>query len=415
MTPYKPLSERVAAKMAIDLKNGVSILQRPNNGPNAAMPFNIESGKNYGGPSALVLLMQKRDDPRWATSNQANRNHTAVNKGATATWISFMSNYEIQKVFQDGQPVMRDDGKTQRTERVKLDEPKLVEAALFNGEQLRKLEKWEKPRPEFSPAERAEAILQNSGASIEHDGDEMSYRKGSDSIVVPEPNQFANHEQFLSEALHQLIHREMENAQEQEQVGMVKPELRANIASLFLAKEIGLPFELNYHDGYANSWAQLLKDEPGELFKAAEDAQKIVDKVLGYEQQIEQKQETGEEQEQSEGHSSENEKTAGEIGVKHDQKKLTEGEVIPYNGTEFEVVKAMKNNTYKVKNLADDKVTKVTAKDELFKSLLNARNNSQEVIANKDILLDAHAAVDHNQDVGYEEEQETEQQEFYGR
>jgi antirestriction protein ArdC len=105
-----------------------------------------------------------------------------------------------------------------------------VKIALFNGEQLRKLEKWEKPLPEISPAERAEAILQNSGASIEHDGDEMSYRRGSDSIVVPEPNQFANHEQFLSEALHQLIHREMENAQEQEQVGMVKPELRANIA-----------------------------------------------------------------------------------------------------------------------------------------------------------------------------------------
>ena len=39
--------------------------------------------------------------------------------------------------------VVKDNGK-QRTERVKLDEPKQVEAWLFNGEQMRKLPKWEK-------------------------------------------------------------------------------------------------------------------------------------------------------------------------------------------------------------------------------------------------------------------------------
>lgn len=387
MNPYKPLSERMAAIMATELKKGISVLQQPNNTPNAALPFNILSGNRYRGATALTLLMQKKDDPRWASFKDANLNHTAVNKNATGTWISFKTQYEYQPAMKDGEPVLKDNGKP-RYDRVKLDEPKDVEFKVFNGEQLRKLDKWEKPAQEVSPAERAEAILKNSGANIEHDGDEMSYHKGSDSIVIPEPNQFANHEQYLSEALHQLVHREMENAQETESVGLVKPELRANIASLFLAKEIGLPFELNYHDGYANSWAQLLKDEPGEFFQAAEDAQKVVDKVLSYEQQVEQKQETGAEQGQSTG----TEKPAIENTEKHDPKKLTEGEVIPYNGTEFEVVKAMKNNTYKVKNLADEKMTKVTAKDELFKSLLNARNNSQEMVSQ-------HAAEEHIDDL----------------
>jgi len=416
MTSYKPLSERVAAKMATDLKTGNSILQRPGNGPNAAMPFNIESGNKYGGPSALVLLMQKRDDPRWATSNQANRNHTAVNKGATATWISFMSNYEIQKIFEDGKPVMRDDGKTQRTERVKLDEPKLVEAALFNGEQLRKLDKWEKPQQEVTPAERAEAILKNSGVNIEHDGDEMSYRKGSDSIVIPEPGQFANYEQYLSEALHQLIHRELESQQETTEVGLVKPELRANIASLFLAKEIGLPFELNYHDGYANSWAQVLKDEPGELFKAAEDAQKIVDKMLHFEQRVEQQQDTetaqeqpGEQRQSADGVRSEDSNTA-----KYDAEKLVKGEVIPYNGTEYKVVSELKNKVYQMEDLGNKRKFKMSSKDELFSSLLNARNNSQEIISHHTAELNGHEHQDEMAET-VEQDFEADNTQYYSR
>src|ERR1700749_123419 len=129
-TPFKPLSEQITNKMIADLKAGTSIFQQPNNSMNSALPFNIESGHRYAGPSALILLMQKRDDPRWATSKQANRNHTAVLKGATGTWINFLTNYEYQKVFDEkGEPVLKENGK-QRVERVKLDEPKLVEACM---------------------------------------------------------------------------------------------------------------------------------------------------------------------------------------------------------------------------------------------------------------------------------------------
>ncbi|QEM04958.1 DUF1738 domain-containing protein [Mucilaginibacter rubeus] len=132
-TPFKPLSEQIAGKMIADIKAGTSVFHRPNNSINSALPFNIESGHRYAGPSALVLLMQKRDDPRWGTSNQANRNHTAVLKGSTGTLINFMSSYEYQKVVDEkGEPVMKDNGK-QRTERVKLDEPKQVEPGFLTA------------------------------------------------------------------------------------------------------------------------------------------------------------------------------------------------------------------------------------------------------------------------------------------
>jgi len=380
-TPFKPLSEQIAGKMIADLKAGTSIFQRPNNSMNSALPFNIESGHRYAGPSALVLLMQKRDDPRWATSNQANRNHTAVVKGSKGTLINFMSSYEYQKVVDEkGEPVLKDNGK-QRTERVKLDEPKQVEAWLFNGEQLRKLNKWEKEPMDLSPTARAQVILDNSRAIIEHGGDDMFYDTRSDTIVLPEVEQFKNPEQYYAEALHQLAHwtaaedrlnRPVEGSPDQSL--MAREELRTNLASLFLSKELNLPYDLNDHVGYLNSWSQILKEEPAELFKAASDAQKIVDHIMAFEQKVEEKLEVHQENEVTEG-----KQQSGEDLQKFNPQRLSKGEVIPHNGTEFKVLAELKNNVYQMQDLADNRKFKMGPKSGLFASLIEARNNSQEI------------------------------------
>ncbi|SDE62333.1 Antirestriction protein ArdC [Mucilaginibacter pineti] len=380
-TPFKPLSEQITNKMIADLKAGTSIFQRPNNSLNSALPFNLESGHRYAGPSALILLMQKRDDPRWGTSNQANRNHTAVVKGATGTLIQFMSNYEYQKMVDAaGEPVLKENGK-QRTERIRLEEPKQVDAWLFNGEQLRNIQKWEKEPNILSPAERAQLILDNSKAVIEHGGDDMFYDRQLDAIIIPEQEQFPSPEQYYAEALHQLAHRvNAREALDRPQLGndpggMISEELRTNLASLFLSKELNLPYDLNDHVGYVQSWSLMLKQDPSELFKAASDAQQIVDKVLGYEQQIEEKQEA-EQGEQADNAMD----TAAEIDQpKIDPTKLNEGEVIPHNGTEFKVIKVQKNNVYQMQDLGSEQKFKMSAKDGLFKELLDARNNSQEM------------------------------------
>lgn len=389
-TPFKPLSEQITGKMIADLKAGTSIFQRPNNSLNSALPFNIESGHRYAGPSALILLMQKRDDPRWGTSNQANRNHTAVVKGATGTLIQFMSNYEYQKMVDaEGQPILKENQK-QRVERVKLEEPKLVDAWLFNGEQMRNIEKWEKEPNILSPAERAQVILDNSKAVIENGGDDMFYDKQLDAIIIPEMEQFASPEQYYAEALHQLAHWTAAEDRlnrplvcEAGEFVMIREELRTNLASLLLSKELNLPYELNYHEGFINSWAQVMKDEPSELFKAASDAQKIVDHILGFEQQIEEKQEADQSAQAENANVTGKAAESGIDTPKIDPAKLTEGEVIPHNGTEFKVIKAQKNNVYQMQDLGSERKFKMSSKDVLFNELLDARNNSQEVILDR--------------------------------
>lgn len=374
MSTYKPLSEQIAGRMIMDIKNGTSVFQRPNNSLNSALPFNIESGHKYAGPSALVLLMQKRDDPRWGTSNQANRNHTAVLKGATGTLINFMTQFEYQKVVDEkGEPVLKENGK-QRTERVKLDEPKQVDAWMFNGEQMRNMPKWEKEPMDLSPAERAQVILENSKAVIEHGGDDMYYDRDLGAIIIPEKEQFANPEQYYAEALHQLAHQTYQkeglNRDGDLHAGeMVSEELRTNLASLFLSKELNLPYDLNEHVGYLNSWSVLLKEEPGELFKAASDAQKIVDRIIGFEQKIEVHQAVENEVA--------NEQDTAQEAVKSNPNKLETGDVIRYKGNEFTVLSEQKNKVLKVQDASGDKFN-LKPKDGLYSALLHAKNNPLE-------------------------------------
>jgi antirestriction protein ArdC len=402
---FKSVNERVSEKMTADLKRGISVFQKPDNSMNSAMPFNLESGNHYSGAAALTLLMQRRDDPRWATFNQANRNRTAVLPEMTGTFISFPSSYAIRKMVDDkGEPVLRDNG-SQRTEKVRLKEPELVEAKVFNGEQLRKLSKWEKEPHVLAPAERAEAILDNSKVAIEHGGDDMLYDRQSDTIVIPEKEQFANPEQYFAEALHQLAHRtaalELNQSQENtvDQSANSKLELRTNLASLFLSKELNLPYDLNYHVGYVNSWAQILKDDPAELFKAADDAQKISDRVMGFEQQIGQRQEVHEEQQNTAAVPNQ---SPAEAALNPD--KLNKGEIIPYDGKEFKVVAELKNKVYQMQDLTDNRKFKMSSKDALFTNLLEARNYSQENVLNRDTSIEAmeeETSLDAEENQGY--------------
>lgn len=398
---FKSVNERVSEKMTADLKRGISVFQKPDNSMNSAMPFNLESGNHYSGAAALTLLMQRRDDPRWATFNQANRNRTAVLPEMTGTFISFPSSYAIRKMVDDkGEPVLRDNG-SQRTEKVRLKEPELVEAKVFNGEQLRKLPKWEKESQLVSPAERAEAILDNSKVAIEHGGDDMLYDRESDTIVIPEKEQFANPEQYFAEALHQLAHRtaalELNQSQENavDRSANSKLELRTNLASLFLSKELNLPYDLNYHVGYVNSWAQILKDDPAELFKAADDAQKISDRVMGFEQQIGQRQEVQQEQQNTAAVPNQ---SPAEAALNPD--KLNKGEIIPYDGKEFKVVAELKNKVYQMQDLTDNRKFKMSSKDALFTNLLEARNYPQENVLNRE-AIEEETSLDAEENQGY--------------
>jgi antirestriction protein ArdC len=370
---FKPLNEQVAAKMAAGLKDGTSILQTSADKV-MALPYNLETGKPYKGPAALILLMQEREDPRWGTTNQANFNHASVAPGSKGTLINFFSSTEMRPVMKDGEQVMKENGKPQM-EKIILDKPVLVDAWLFNAKQLNNLPELVKEPQSLSPAERAQQIMDNSKVVLAPMVDSVFYDQVSDRLHIAEKEQFESVSQYYAVALHEMAHgagnEKRLNLNFGSVEGMAKEELRTNLASLLINAELGLPNDIGNHQEFEPEWIALLENEPKELFKAAADAQKIADLILGFEQKI-------------------------EIGKDTAAERLTTGEIIPYNDTKYEVIKELKNNVYQMKDQGTGNKFKMTAEDGLFASLVNARNNSQEVVI--------------AQEAGVQEEQEQEEE-----
>jgi putative DNA primase/helicase len=66
-----------------------------------------------------------------------------------------------------------------------------------------------------------------------------------------------------------------------------KAEIRVDMASLFLSAELGIPYDPKDQAGYIHNWVQVLKNDKNEVFKAASDASKICDFILGKNRTVE--------------------------------------------------------------------------------------------------------------------------------
>lgn len=150
------------------------------------------------------------------------------------------------------------------------------------------------PIPEYVPKETskytheetmelAEAVLQNSGAKFSHiSGDRAFYEKNSDTITMPPKEAFPTLEGYYATALHELAHwtghesRLKRNLNgDKSSPSYAKEELRAELASVFLSMELGVPVNTTQNAAYIQSWVENLKEDKKEIFNAANDAMKI--------------------------------------------------------------------------------------------------------------------------------------------
>lgn len=294
MDAKKPFHEVVAEKLIEQLKQGTAPWQMPWKAGDGGgmMPFNPTTGKRYKGINAIHLLSQGRDDQRWLTFNQAKAAGAQVHKGEKSTSIQYWKFEEEQtKRDENNKPVL--DGKGDPVKvRVRLERPKMFMANVFNAEQVDGLPLYQKPAQTWNALERAETILQASGADIRHGGDRAYYRPSTDNIQLPDKAQFPSADNYYATALHELGHwtghgsrldRDLSHPFGSE--GYAKEELRAEIASMILGDELGIGHDPGQHASYVQSWIKALQNDPLEIFRAASDAEKIQTFVLGLEQQ----------------------------------------------------------------------------------------------------------------------------------
>ncbi|MDP9079958.1 MAG: ArdC-like ssDNA-binding domain-containing protein [Bacteroidota bacterium] len=327
-TNFKPLTDQVAEKLNAQIKEGTSIFQRDDRP--LIMPFNPGSGKNYREAAGLILLMRDMDDPRWMSLKNANFQNWPVAKDEKGTLISFYKTSEMKPVLDDkGEAVLNDKGKP-KMQSVKLAEPVLTTAFLFNGTQLKNTPAYEPKDPALA-IDRAKTILENA-----------------------KPESQLKQQDFASEpAYYAALLKEMaENkAAEKASESRITDALKTNLAAIFISAELGLPYDIGDHVGYLDSWSQLIMEKPAELFKAANDAQKIADHVIRFEKK------------------KEVEQTASTT--------LNKGDVIAYKGDTLKVLEILRGKVAQVEN-SDGAKFKVGPKDGLYAVLLDAKNNPQQ-------------------------------------
>lgn len=269
-----------------------------------ARPFNPFKRTRYRGGNALKLIIRQSQkestDPRWMTLLQANKAGYRVRRHAKGTVVQYWDfgdkksaeiktdeeGYEIEEVLPEKE-------KSPTGQRKK---PEVFYAVLYNGIDIEGLPPFI-PAVSWEPVELAERLLKDSGAVIEHKTASISgwsnilvnenyYSPSRDVITLTPKASFSNAADYYSVALHELAHwtghtsrldRIKRGASKED---YAKEELRAELASVFLRRMLELNSDLHRPARYLKHYLDDLHNDRHEIFRAARDAQAIVDYLL---------------------------------------------------------------------------------------------------------------------------------------
>jgi antirestriction protein ArdC len=270
------------------LEQGVAPWQKPWEG--IGIPMNPTTEKAYRGGNAVHLmataLQRGYDDPRWMTYKQAWENDWQVKKGEKGTRIEF---WEVKNASDE-----RDEPSQPPADAPEKPERRFIHKiyTVFNAQQIEGIPAYApKERTRFEAVEAGERILMSSGAGIRHDqADRCFYHRGTDTIHLAPKEAFKDAPGYYGTALHELSHwtghpSRLNRATLNESYRFGDPayareELRAEMASLFLAAETGIPHDPTTHAAYVGSWIEALRNDKNEIFRAAHDASAAADFVL---------------------------------------------------------------------------------------------------------------------------------------
>jgi antirestriction protein ArdC len=297
-TPKRDYRQEVTNQIIEMLEKGTAPWQKPWEAGATALPFNPTSDRGYRGGNALHLMATAArrgfTDPRWLTYRQAHENGWQVRQGEKGTQIEYWQFND--RATRTGAGETSPDAPSNKAEESPARQSPLHRVyTVFNAQQIDGIPPQEPKRlQDWEVVKTGEEILQNSGAAIAHDQqDRAFYSRAQDSIHLPAREAFRSAPDYYGTALHELAHwtghpsrLNRQTLNESYRFGdpnYAKEELRAELTSVFLAAERGIPHNPEQHAAYVGSWISALKNDKHEIFRAAKDAHKATDYLLGLE------------------------------------------------------------------------------------------------------------------------------------
>ena len=278
MANIAQVNQQITESIIADLENGVMPWQCPWNrdGAGDLFPVNYKTKKHYNGINAVWLWTQANKQQfssnAWLTFKQAKEIGGNVRKGSKATSGIFY------RVFE------KENKETGKLESI----PVASAFNVFNLDQIDGIVKDELPAPdEFLPNERAQQLLNDSGAVINETGMRAYYSASHDYICLPERGRFSSADNFYATAAHELVHWTGHSSRINRDFSgrfgdsaYAFEELTAELGSAFLGARLGLTGVYEGHASYIGSWIKVLQNDHKAILKASSEAQKAFDFLL---------------------------------------------------------------------------------------------------------------------------------------
>lgn len=290
---WKDHDRHIADQFIAALENGTAPWQKPWKAgephPFGGIPYNPTTGKEYRGGNVGWLMLRQMHlgstDSRWMTYKQALAEGAQVRKGEKSTKIEYWKRSIVM-------PKGATEGDDQDADEAK-GKPRLTRfpARVFNACQIDGLPPPE-PRPEVPEAFRhaeVERVMERLGVPVQHGGNQAFYMQALDRIQMPKQSQFLEESGYWATLLHEgghatghpsRLNRDLSGGKGSE--SYAREELRAEIFSMMAGNALQLGHDPGQHHAYVASWIRILKDDPREIYRAASDAQKMMD-FLGIE------------------------------------------------------------------------------------------------------------------------------------
>lgn len=159
---------------------------------------------------------------------------------------------------------------------------------MFNAQEIEGIPPLQVSENEFSPVEAGESIAKKCPVEIRHGGNRAFYNPASDSITMPSREQFKTAEAYYATLAHEMIHSTGHKDRCPREFGKrfgddayAFEEMVAEMGSIQLGMETGLPTQIDNHASYISHWLRVLKSDKKAIFTAAAKASQAVDFVMG--------------------------------------------------------------------------------------------------------------------------------------
>ncbi len=256
----------VTRQIKAQLEAGTRPWIKPWNGGGSPMPKRA-TGEYYQGINVILLWLRGRTSPTWMTYRQAAQLGGQVRRGEKGTGVCYSA------------PVTTKEEETYHVYKW---------YTVFNVDQIDGLPEQYYPQPvqEFVNTDyridRADDVMDASGADIRHGEPRAYYVPSSDYINMPSFKEFRSALDYYSTAFHELVHwtghkSRLDRKFSRNKTDYAIEELVAEIGSAFMMAHLGLEATVREdHASYLSHWLQALDNDSKFIFSAAAAASRAV-------------------------------------------------------------------------------------------------------------------------------------------